>query len=115
MSNLSFPEDTPCKKNVGLFSSSLLEGFDSEEFRESHPELDEDRMIEELAIAESTHKLLSKEAVKEAIALCRSCPVLDKCFELYITTETPQTRVYGVVGGMTAKQRRKERVKRGLI
>lgn len=115
MSHLSFSEDTPCKRNVGLFSSSLMENFDSEEFRESHPELNEDQMIEQLAIAESNHKILSKEAVKEAIALCRTCPVLSMCFETVINTETPQTRVYGVVGGMTAKQRRKERVKRGLI
>lgn len=115
MSQLSFPEDTPCKKNVELFSSSLLENFDSEEFKESHPELDEDQMIEQLLIAESNHKILSKEAVKEAISLCRTCPVLDKCFDLYINHETPSTRVYGVVGGMTAKQRRKERVKRGIV
>lgn len=115
MSHIPFTEDTPCRQNVSLFSSSLLESFDSEEFRESHPEFDEDTMIEKLAIAESNHKLLSRGAVEEAVSLCAQCPLLTECAELYLRIETPSTRVYGVVGGMTAKQRRKVRRERGLL
>lgn len=100
---------TPCKEDPAFFSSPLLDVFDSQEFKESHPELTGDSMEKALNIAERNHQILHQGAVEEAVKICRGCPALAACAEWVMDFESNHSPVYGVVAGMDASQRRKFR------
>ncbi len=45
------------------------------------------------------------EAMEDAIAICRSCPVLKQCLEYAL--QHPESAEYGIWGGTTPPQRRR--------
>ncbi len=100
---------TPCKENPDLFSSSLLEGFDSVEFIESFPEAKNDANA--ISLAEARHEILRADAVAEAKSLCFSCPALAECAEWSATIESSKGPIFGIVAGMDVAERRRYRRK----
>lgn len=102
---------TPCKEVPNFYASPLLDGFDSQEFKESHPELEGKELEKALYVAEQRHQLLHRDAVEEAVKLCRSCPALRQCADWVLDFEANNGSVYGVVAGMEPHQRRKLRRK----
>lgn len=102
-------EATPCKRNPEAFSTPLLEAFDSQDFTENHPELAGDDLDRALDYAESSHEMLHSQAVKEAVDMCRSCPVLRECADWVLAFEPENGKVYGVVAGMQPHERQRLR------
>lgn len=100
---------TPCRENRELYSSELMESFDSQSFIEENDHLTPDELEIQLASMEARHKMLSKGAIEKAVSLCNTCPVINECFEWVLKMEdsSPSNTVFGVVAGMTPKQRRK--------
>ncbi len=101
--------NTPCKENPDFFSSPLLDVFDSQEFKESNPELEGPELDKALDMAERSHQILHVNAVAEAVKICRGCPALAACAEWVTGFESNHSAVYGVVAGMEPHQRRKFR------
>lgn len=106
---------TPCKVNPEVFSSSLLDDFDSRDFIETHPELEGDALEKALTTAEASHTILHDNAVSEAVALCKECPVIDTCRRWVLNAEK-SAPVYGVVAAMQPHERKKlrRRIERNL-
>lgn len=100
---------TPCKENPDLFSSPLLDSFDSVAFTEDHPELKGKSLKTALDMAEASHNALHEEAVKAAVDMCRDCPALVECGKWVLAFEPEHGPVYGVVGGMEPHQRKRVR------
>lgn len=100
---------TPCKENPDVFSSPLLDSFDSVAFAEDHPELSGRSLKQAQDMAEASHNTLHEQAVADAIAMCKDCPALRECGEWALSFEKDNGPIYGVVGGMEPYQRTRAR------
>ena len=101
------PGDTPCRRDAELYSSVYLEDFDEDMFEFDHPELSSDDLKVMKNEARAEHEKYQKAATNKALELCQSCPLLTTCREWVLEVEPHDGMVYGVVGGMTALERKK--------
>lgn len=99
--------ETPCQKNVDVFDSRFLLDFDALEYQEENPEVEhtEDSLLK----AEVRHGIVQKNAVVRAKSLCDECPIKADCLAWVMSVEDSDYLVYGVVAGMTQKERVRER------
>lgn len=102
-------EVTPCKRNPQAFSTPLLEAFDAQDFIEENAHLSEDELERGLEYARHSHGILHTQAVKEAVSLCRSCPILRECADWVLSFEPENGKVYGVVAGLQPHERQRLR------
>lgn len=48
----------------------------------------------------------NSQRAREAVAICRKCPVIDECRTWIMSVEDP-ARPYGIAGGLNAAERRR--------
>ena len=95
--------ETPCRKNVDVFDSPYLSDFDALEYQEERPEIEHTE--ESLLQAEIKHGMAQRNAIVLAKSLCSECPVKDACLRWVMASEKDDCLVYGVVAGLTQKER----------
>lgn len=89
-----------CTDKADLFASPYMEDFSKEDFLEDNPEA----TAKEIQAAYTAHSNLQSMAVATAKSECYACPALEWCKQQALKIEEP---VYGVMAGMTEKERRK--------
>lgn len=91
-----------CVEKADLFASPYMEDFSKDDFLEDNPEA----TAKEVQSAYTSHSNLQAMAVASAKTECFTCPALEWCKQQALKIEEP---VYGVMAGMTEKERRKFR------
>jgi hypothetical protein len=99
--------ETPCRLNVDVFDSPYLSDFDALEYQEERPDMEHTE--ESLLQAEVRHNMAQRNAVVMAKNLCSACPVKAECLRWVMAAESDDCLVYGVVAGLTQKERTRMR------
>lgn len=95
--------ETPCRLNVDVFDSPYLSDFDALAYQEERPDIEHTE--ESLLQAEVKHNMGQRNAVVLAKSLCSECPIKAECLNWVMGFEEDDCLVYGVVAGLTQKER----------
>lgn len=93
--------EMPCEKNRDIFDSQFVTDFDPDNYLENEPDATESQILQ----AERIHRMAQPGAIKQAVDLCKACPVLNECRAWVMKEETKAKPIYGVVGAMTENER----------
>lgn len=85
--------------NRNLFFSPFLGRFDRRDVLDENPNSTEEEILEK----QKQHRVKNRVLTEQAKAICASCPILAACTEYANSMNLP---IYGVVAGMTEKERR---------
>lgn len=90
------------EENKELFFSPFLGRFDKRDILEEAPDSTEEYILAQ----QKKHRARGAILIAQAKETCNRCPILSACLEYSDSVDAP---IYGVVAGLTDKERRARR------
>lgn len=94
-------KELPCAQRPDVFDNPALTDFDPDNYLECNPKATE----AEIQQSRTIHNLSQHSMTLIAKGLCNTCPVLAECRQWVLKEETNEKPVYGVVGGLSERER----------